>query len=83
MDATEAFIKAEFSAYGDDWKNASIQDVVRLLLKFFNGRAGDGIPHSPKPTKVLGFWLAAFTSFIYVRLRSTFFRAFARIFISR
>jgi len=53
--ATEAYIKGQFSAYGDDWKNASIQDVVRLLLKFFNGR-GRWYPHPPKPTKILGFW---------------------------
>ncbi len=53
--ATEAFIAREFSPYTDDWKNNSIHDVVRLLRDHFGGR-GRWYPHSPKPTKVLGFW---------------------------
>lgn len=51
----EAYLKAQFSAYGADWKNASIQDVARLLTRFFGGR-GRWYSHPPKPTKVLGFW---------------------------
>jgi hypothetical protein len=53
--ATDKFIETEFSAYADEWKNNSIQDVARLLRGYFKGR-GRWYPHSPKPRKVLGFW---------------------------
>jgi hypothetical protein len=53
--ATESFITSEFSPYEEDWKNNSIQDVVRLLKQHFGGR-GRWYRHPVKPTKVLGFW---------------------------
>jgi hypothetical protein len=53
--ATESYIQSQFNAYGDDWKNASIQDVVRQLRQYFGGR-GTWYPYPAKPSKVLGFW---------------------------
>jgi hypothetical protein len=53
--ASESYIAKEFSRYEDDWKNNSIQDVVRLLKQHFGGR-GRWYRHPFQPTKVLGFW---------------------------
>jgi hypothetical protein len=53
--ATESYIQTQFSAYGDDFKNKSIQDVVRHLRQYFGGR-GTWYPYPAKPSKVLGFW---------------------------
>jgi hypothetical protein len=53
--ATESFITTEFCPYEEDWKNNSIQDVVRLLKQHFGGR-GRWYRHPQQPTKVLGFW---------------------------
>jgi len=53
--ADEKYIEDQFSAYEAGWKNKSIQDVVRRLIKFFAGR-GRWYPHPPKPLKVAGFW---------------------------
>jgi len=53
--ATESYIQSQFNAYGDDWKNNSIQDVARLLRQYFGGR-GTWYPYPAKPSKVLGFW---------------------------
>jgi hypothetical protein len=53
--ASESFIRSQFSPYGDDWKNNSLQDVARLLRQHFNGR-GRWYALPQKPTKVLGFW---------------------------
>jgi hypothetical protein len=53
--ASESFILEQFSPYEDDWKNDTLQDVVRLLRQHFNGR-GRWYALSQKPTKVAGFW---------------------------
>jgi len=53
--ATDAFIKTEFSAYTDDWKNKSIQDAYRLLRDKFGGK-GRWYPIPSAPTSVLGTW---------------------------
>jgi hypothetical protein len=53
--ATDSFIKSEFSAYTDDWKNKSIQDAYRLLREYFGGK-GTWYQVPTAPTYVLGFW---------------------------
>ncbi|UWU88163.1 hypothetical protein N2605_17480 [Bradyrhizobium yuanmingense] len=53
--ASADYISSQFSPYDTDWKNESIQGVVRLLSEFFGGR-GTWYGHPLKPNKVLGFW---------------------------
>jgi hypothetical protein len=53
--ATDQFIKGEFSFYGDEWKNRSLQDAFTLLRKYFGGK-GRWYPGPRQPTFVLGFW---------------------------
>jgi hypothetical protein len=53
--ATEAYIKQQFNAYGDAWKNETIRNVVRMLCKIFGGK-GTWYPERSKPKYILGFW---------------------------
>ncbi len=52
--ANDAFILSEFNSYADDWKNATVQEAVRLLRSQFGGR-GRWYPWPTKPIRVLGF----------------------------
>lgn len=53
--ASDGYIQSQFNQYDTDWKNNSIQDVVRLLRQHFSGR-GRWYALPQKPAKVLGFW---------------------------
>ena len=53
--ATDQFITAAFSFYGDEWKNKSLQDAFCLLREHFGGK-GRWYAGPRWPTFVLGFW---------------------------
>ena len=53
--ATESYVRQQFKAYADDWKNETIRNVVRMLCKIFGGK-GTWYPERSKPKYILGFW---------------------------
>jgi hypothetical protein len=52
---TDEYIKSEFAAYKDGWKNRAVQDAFRLLRDQFHGK-GNWYPISNVRQYVLGCW---------------------------